>query len=297
MGIYKQINFGSGVAQYTLFESFTNPKVLFSFPWKILSRQAIFWGLFASSQKFAHSFCFSLLASLEKPLLAAISREKLSSLWFLLKKDEYTFTSCRSFPTSSFHQAALRREVQHGLTGWDILSAFLIDTWKCSTSPLSILAVQDLSGAVIILSRFLLKREKFPSFQFGEYIGVLTLIVIPNSISRWSEEKSSGWTLHSRIMFTASMVAIVTSIVEVALQVIKVGWDPLFSIVRFFVKIKSSKASPLFSSPCFPKRCSTRSCRHRLEPSLSSSRSSPADVREQPARLLEEEYSYRQIQQ
>ncbi len=75
--------------------------------------------LFASSQKFAHSFRFSLFVNLEKPLLAATSREKISSLW---KRDEDTLTSHRSFPTSSFHQMALRREARHGLIGWDVLS-------------------------------------------------------------------------------------------------------------------------------------------------------------------------------
>ena len=98
---------------------------------------------------------------------------------------------------------------------------------------------------VIIWSRLFLKIEKSPSFQFHEKIGGCALIVIPNSISRWSEEKSSGWTLQFQTKFAVSPVANVTSIVDAALHVIKVGWVPLFIIVRFLLKIKSSKASPL----------------------------------------------------
>ncbi len=154
-----------------------------------------------------------------------------------------------------------------------------------------------MSGAVIIWARLFLKIEKSPSFQFQENIGGCALIIILNSISRWSEEKSSGWTLQFRIRFAVSPVAIVKSIVDAArLHVVKVGWVPFF-LWCFCWRLNPPRPHLFCSSLCFPKGCSMSSCRRRLEPPCSSSRSIPAAVRKQPARHLVEEYPYRQILQ
>ena len=81
-------------------------------------------GLSASLQKFAYSFHFSFLISLEKPLLAATRRDKFPSLWFLRKRENETFTSLLSFSASLFHQVALRSDALHGWTGCDLFSTF-----------------------------------------------------------------------------------------------------------------------------------------------------------------------------